>query len=121
MELAQARMKYFYDRKHSEREFNLDDWVYLKLQHYKQQFVKQQGWHKLSPWYFGSFQVIERVGKVAYKLRLPSTTKDSQCVSCVLTEEKAGRCSAYFAAVASNCGSSQSKVGTTGGFGLKNV
>lgn len=49
LELAQARIKCFYDRKHSEREFNVDDWVYLKLQHYRQQSVKQQGWHKLSP------------------------------------------------------------------------
>ncbi|KAL6141139.1 hypothetical protein ACLB2K_059430 [Fragaria x ananassa] len=64
LNLAQSRMKNFYDKKHVEREFSVDDWVYLKLQHYKQQSVNKKGWHKLSPKYFGPFQVTERIESI---------------------------------------------------------
>ncbi|KAJ0087843.1 hypothetical protein Patl1_32637 [Pistacia atlantica] len=33
---AQNRMKKIYDRKHEEEEFEIGDWVYLKLQAYQQ-------------------------------------------------------------------------------------
>ena len=33
---AQARMKFFADKKRTEREFLVGDWVYLKLQPYRQ-------------------------------------------------------------------------------------
>lgn len=39
LEKAQNRMKFFADRKRSDREFQVGDWVYLKLQPYKQQSV----------------------------------------------------------------------------------
>ena len=35
LQIAQARMKQQYDRKHVEREFQVEDLVYLKLQPYR--------------------------------------------------------------------------------------
>lgn len=72
---AQNRMKQLADRHRSEREFAVGDWVYLKLQPFKQFTLVQQSSHKLSPKYCGPFQISKRVGPVAYQLRLPATAR----------------------------------------------
>lgn len=70
---AQNRMKQSADSHRSERQFNIGDFVYLKLQPYRQQSLKSNIQHKLSPRFYGPFLVIDRIGEVAYKLELPPT------------------------------------------------
>lgn len=72
---AQARMKRMADRHRSDREFQVGDWVFLKLQPYRQTSTQYRASEKLSPRFFGPYQVLYRVGKVAYTLSLPPTSR----------------------------------------------
>lgn len=74
LERAQNRMKQVADRKRSERHFKVGDWVYMKLQPYRQHTLKNHRSQKLQPKYFGPFKILERVGSVAYRLDLPKTS-----------------------------------------------
>ncbi|XP_078166228.1 uncharacterized protein LOC144560881 [Carex rostrata] len=69
---AQERMKRFADKSRTERHFSIGDWVYLKLQPYRQTTVGGKKNHKLRCKYSGPFEVIEKIGKLAYKLKLPT-------------------------------------------------
>ncbi|GKD49208.1 ty3-gypsy retrotransposon protein [Tanacetum coccineum] len=68
---AQAKMKKYADKKRRELEFAVGDFVYVKLQPYRQLSVKLQRNQKLGMRYFGPFQVVQKIGSVAYKLALP--------------------------------------------------
>lgn len=68
-------MKTLVDRHHCEVVFAVGDFVYLKLQPYKQTSVAFRASLKLAPRYYGPYQVLERVGTVAYKLALPPSSK----------------------------------------------
>lgn len=69
---AQQRMKSQEDKHKTEREFAVGDFVYMKLQPYTQTSVAQRSNHKLSFKFFGPYEILARVGKVAYKLKLPA-------------------------------------------------
>ncbi|XP_062183813.1 uncharacterized protein LOC133887844 [Phragmites australis] len=64
-------MKHQADKHRTERVFAVGDLVYLKLQPYIQSSVAHRPHHKFSFRYYGPYPVLERVGAVAYKLKLP--------------------------------------------------
>ncbi|KAJ0555711.1 putative chromatin remodeling & transcriptional activation CHROMO-DOMAIN family [Helianthus annuus] len=63
------------NKKRLDKEFNISDWVYLKLQNYRQKPVQERKNHKLSRRFFGPYKILDRIGKVAYKLDLPATSR----------------------------------------------
>jgi hypothetical protein len=71
LHLAQNRMKLQVDKCHSEQQFKGGDWIYLRLQPYRQKTLALPCNLKLSPRFFGPFQILSRVGLVASKFALP--------------------------------------------------
>nr|GEY74049.1 gypsy/Ty3 retroelement polyprotein [Tanacetum cinerariifolium] len=68
---AHDGMKSQANKHRTDKEYVVGDWVYLKLQPHRQVTIGKGKHHKLSPKYYGLFQIMARVGQVAYKLQLP--------------------------------------------------
>jgi hypothetical protein len=68
---AQEKIKLFANRKRHERHLSVGDWVYLRLQSYRQISVQRRSKHKLDFKYYGPFEIIEKMRTIAYKLNLP--------------------------------------------------
>ncbi|GKA79397.1 reverse transcriptase, partial [Tanacetum coccineum] len=73
---SQDRMSNQANKHRTDRQFEVDDWVYLKLQPHRQVSIRQGQQHKLSPKYYGPFKVTERIREVAYKLDLSSSIRE---------------------------------------------
>ncbi|XP_070681185.1 uncharacterized protein [Malus domestica] len=68
---AQDRQKSLVDKHATDRVYKVGDWVFLKLSLWKGVvWFGKKG--KLSLRYIGPYQITERVGEVAYRLKLPS-------------------------------------------------
>ena len=72
---AQHRMKLFVDQHRTEKELAIGDYVYVKLQPYRQQSVVLRPNQKLAPKYFGPYKILDKCGEVAYRLDLPQPTQ----------------------------------------------
>ena len=71
---AKQWMKKTADLCRSERQFQLNDWVYLKLQPYVQSSLADRSHHKLAFRFFGPYRVIAKIGTVAYRFELPPSS-----------------------------------------------
>lgn len=87
---AQERMKFYADKRRTEREFQEGDLVFLKLQAFKQNSLKSFKDTKFSPRYFGPYKILKRIGKVAYHLQLQDTAKIHNTFHVSLLKKKIG-------------------------------
>jgi hypothetical protein len=60
--MAQNRMKQQADQGHSERQFAEGDQVFLQLQPYKKNSLKDDHCQKLAPKFYGPYTILKRVG-----------------------------------------------------------
>ncbi|WMV09564.1 hypothetical protein MTR67_002949 [Solanum verrucosum] len=68
---AKSRQQPYSDVRRRKLEFNVEAWVYMKISPTKNvmRFDKNRN---LSAWYLGPYQILRRIGKVAYELELPN-------------------------------------------------
>ncbi|XP_070015556.1 uncharacterized protein [Nicotiana sylvestris] len=70
LKTAQSRQNSYSVVWHRDLEFQVDDWVFLEVSPIKG-VTKFGDKGKLSPIYIGTYRILQRIGKVAYKLELP--------------------------------------------------
>jgi hypothetical protein len=63
------------DQHRVECSFEVGDFVFLRLQAYRQSSLKRSGAEKLKPKFYGLYRVIRRIGEVAYELELREGSK----------------------------------------------
>jgi hypothetical protein len=87
MAAAQARQKSYADKRRKPIEFEVGDHVYLKVS--PMRGVKHFGIkRKLEPRYVGPYRIIEKSGRVAYKLTLLLTVLNHQFYMSTKSQKK---------------------------------
>ena len=75
LQKAHDRMKEIADSHRRDHEFQVGDWVLVKLRSYRQTTVSGAAQSKLSKRFYGPFRISARMGPVAYKLELPEHSR----------------------------------------------
>lgn len=66
---AQTLMKTYVDRHRWDVQFQVGDWVYVRLRPYRQLSLRPH-YSKLAKRFYGPYLVVEKIGTVAYRLQL---------------------------------------------------
>ncbi|RDX87535.1 putative mitochondrial protein, partial [Mucuna pruriens] len=72
---AQDQMKKYADHHRRDVQLEVGNWVYLKLQPYRMRSLAKKLNEKLSPRFYGPYNILAKVGAVEYKLELPTHSK----------------------------------------------
>ena len=75
MATPQNQRKLYANRGRAERQFEVANLVFLRLQPYQQSSLKKKGDEKLKLHFYRPYRVIRRIGQVAYELELPQGSK----------------------------------------------
>ncbi|GKD88051.1 hypothetical protein Tco_1359205, partial [Tanacetum coccineum] len=95
--VAKNRMEQKANHKHRKLEFNVGDKVLVKLHPYRQLTLTKRLSHKLTKRYYGPYEVLEHIDKVAYRLALPVTSKIHPVFHVSLLKRFSGNGSEYVA------------------------
>jgi hypothetical protein len=72
---AQNSMKAHEDGQRRDIEFDIGEWVWLRLQHRPVASLVPASNAKLAPRFYGPYQIVERINAVAYRLHLPARAR----------------------------------------------
>jgi hypothetical protein len=73
LDFATMNMKFYYDRRHTPMFLAPGDWALLRLHHGYN--ILSATNRKLDQQYAGPFEVLERIGRLAYRLKIPDHWK----------------------------------------------
>ena len=95
---AQNPQKLYLDQHRLERHFEVNNLVYLQLQHYRQSSLKRSCSKKLKPRFCGPFRIAKRVREAAW-VGITGKQQGIQCFSYFTFEESCGtQCNSYHVA-----------------------
>lgn len=72
---ARNRMVQQANLRRCDKSFEIGEWVYLRLQPYRQVSVRGRASPKLSRLFYGPYRILRRIGQVAYELELPVSSR----------------------------------------------